>query len=81
MKKMASKRRKRKKLFRYVFLILLSLVLFKVGKKAAFRWRGYEAVGGEYLIPLYPAIIYILEQTVEDWRNMSKREKKEDASR
>lgn len=35
--------------------------------------RGYNAFGGEYLILLYPLVIYIIFDTVKDLKNCIKK--------
>lgn len=47
--------------------IVLSIMLFVAGKEAAYRERGYFAIGGEYLILLLPLILYAAGRTVKDW--------------
>ena len=37
------------------------------GKQAARIERGYEAIGGEYLLLLIPAIYYTGKRTILDW--------------
>lgn len=45
----------------------VSLLLFIVARDAALRERGYEALGGEYMILLLPVVYYEVERVVKDW--------------
>ena len=40
---------------------------FMWGKGVALAERGYEAMGGEYLLLLIPAIYYIGKRVILDW--------------
>lgn len=48
-------------------VILITGTAFMWGKGVALAERGYEAIGGEYLIFLLPAIYYIGKRTILDW--------------
>ena len=48
-------------------VILITGTAFMWGKGAALAERGYEAIGGEYLLLLLPAIYYTGKRTVLDW--------------
>lgn len=48
-------------------VLLLTAFMFVWGRRTAWTERGYEAVGGEYLLLLLPAIYYIGKWTVLDW--------------
>jgi len=48
-----------------VFLITGAAFMF--GKGAALSERGYEAIGGEYLFLILPAVYYTGKRTVLDW--------------
>lgn len=48
-------------------VLLLTAAAFAWGKQTALAERGYEAVGGEYLLLLLPAIYYISKQMILDW--------------
>lgn len=50
-----------------VAVLLLTALAFVWGKQTARIERGYEAIGGEYLLLLLPAIYYTGKQTILDW--------------
>lgn len=54
-------------LFELVAVLLITAALFRWGQITALAEREYEAVGGEYLLLLLPAIYYTGKRTVLDW--------------
>jgi len=48
-------------------VLLITGTAFMWGKGAALAERGYEAIGGEYLLLLLPAIYYTSKRTLLDW--------------
>lgn len=48
-------------------VLLITGTVFMLGKGAALVERGYEAIGGEYLLLLLPAIYYAGKRTLRDW--------------
>ena len=48
-------------------VLLITGTAFMWGKGAALAERGYEAIGGEYLFLLLPAIYYTGKRTLLDW--------------
>lgn len=51
-----------------VAMVLLATALaFAWGKRTAMIERGYNAIGGEYLLLLIPAIYYAGKRTLLDW--------------
>ena len=48
-------------------VLLITGTAFMWGKGAALAARGYEAIGGEYLLLLLPAIYYTGKRTLLDW--------------
>ena len=50
-----------------VVVILASAALFFVGQAHALRERGYEAIGGEYLLLALPVLYYLLRATIKDY--------------
>lgn len=48
-------------------VLLMTALAFAWGKQAARIERGYEAIGGEYLLLLIPAIYYTGKRTILDW--------------
>lgn len=48
-------------------VLLATALAFAWGKQVAQAERGYEAIGGEYLLLLLPAIYYTGKRTILDW--------------
>lgn len=48
-------------------VLLITGTAFMWGKGAALAERGYEAIGGEYLLLLLPAIYYPGKRMILDW--------------
>lgn len=48
-------------------VLLVTALAFMWGKRTAMIERGYEAIGGEYLLLLLPAIYYTGKRTILDW--------------
>lgn len=48
-------------------VLLMTALAFAWGRQAARIERGYEAIGGEYLFFLLPAIYYTGKRTILDW--------------
>ena len=48
-------------------VLLVTALAFAWGKATARIERGYEAIGGEYLLLLLPAIYYAGKRTILDW--------------
>ena len=48
-------------------VLLITGTAFMWGKGVALADRGYEAIGGEYLLLLLPAIYYTGKRTLLDW--------------
>lgn len=58
-------------------IIILTLILTKIAINYAFIERGYEAIGGEYLIPILGLlIVVIIEDEYRKYKNR-KEEKNE----
>lgn len=48
-------------------VLLLTAAAFVWGRQAARIERGYEAIGGEYLLLFLPAMYYTGKRTILDW--------------
>ena len=48
-------------------VLLITGTAFMLGKGVALAERGYEAIGGEYLLLLLPAVYYVGKRTILDW--------------
>ena len=54
-------------LFELAAVLLMTAIAFAWGKQTALAERGYNAIGGEYLLLLLPAMYYTGKQTILDW--------------
>ena len=54
-------------LFELAAVLLMTALAFAWGKQTALAERGYNAIGGEYLLLLIPAMYYTGKRTVLDW--------------
>ena len=54
-------------LFELAAVLLMTALAFAWGKQTALAERGYNAIGGEYLLLLLPAMYYTGKRTVLDW--------------
>ena len=54
-------------LFEVAAVLLITAAAFAWGKTTALVERGYEAIGGEYVLLLLPAIYYASKRTLLDW--------------
>lgn len=54
-------------LFELAAVFLMTALAFAWGVKTARIERGYEAIGGEYLLLLIPAMYYTGKRTILDW--------------
>lgn len=54
-------------LFELVTVLLMTALAFAWGKQTALAERGYNAIGGEYLLLLLPAMYYTGKRTILDW--------------
>ena len=62
-------RHKRKAASRREFLavLIVTAVVFTKGLSAALAWRGYKAVGGEFMLLLLPIIYYEAKRIILDY--------------
>lgn len=63
------RRRKRKSRLaaEFVGILTVTAVVFIKARAYAGAWRGYDAMGGEFLLLLLPIIYYLLKQTIRDY--------------
>ena len=54
-------------IFEVAIVLLVTALTFAWGKQTALAERGYNAIGGEYLLLLLPAMYYTGKQTILDW--------------
>ena len=63
-------------LFELAAVLLMTALTFAWGKQTALAERGYNAIGGEYLLLLLPAMYYTGKRTILDWIADIKKSKK-----
>ena len=54
-------------LFELAAVLLMTALAFAWGKQTALAERGYNAIGGEDLLLLLPAMYYTGKETILDW--------------
>ena len=54
-------------IFEVAIVLLVTALTFAWGKQTALAERGYNAIGGEYLLLLLPAMYYTGKRTILDW--------------
>lgn len=54
-------------LFELAAVLLMTALAFAWGKQTALAERGYNAIGGEYLLLLLPAMYYTGKRTILNW--------------
>ena len=54
-------------LFELAAVLLMTALTFAWGKQTALAERGYNAIGGEYLLLILPAMYYTGKRTILDW--------------
>ena len=59
-------------------IIILTLILTKIAINYAFIERGYEAIGGEYLIPILGLLIVVIIE--DEYRKYKNRKEEENES-
>jgi len=58
----------KRKVLHLLLVIAVTLALFLLAREAAYAERGYEAIGGEYMVFLLPLIFYAVRQSIADTR-------------
>ena len=62
------RRKKKSRLAAAEFAVLIvTAVVFTKGLSAALAWRGYKAVGGEFMLLLLPIIYYEAKRIILDF--------------
>ena len=54
-------------IFEVAIVLLVTALTFAWGKQTALAEWGYNAIGGEYLLLLLPAMYYTGKRTILDW--------------
>ena len=63
-----------------ILVIIVTIIVTPIAIKYATAVRGYEAVGGEYLLPIFALVIILIIETIyeesENKKNNTKNRKK-----
>lgn len=51
----------------FIGILTVTAVAFIKARAYAGVWRGYDAIGGEFMLLLLPIIYYLLKQTIRDY--------------
>lgn len=51
----------------FLTVLIVTAVVFTKGLSAALAWRGYKAVGGEFMLLLLPIIYYEAKRIILDF--------------
>lgn len=54
-------------IFEVAIVLLVTALTFAWGKQTALAERGYNAIDGEYLLLILPAMYYTGKRTILDW--------------
>lgn len=54
-------------IFEVAIVLLVTALTFAWGKQTALAERGYNAISGEYLLLILPAMYYTGKRTILDW--------------
>lgn len=54
-------------IFEVAIVLLVTALTFAWGKQTALAERGYNAIGGAYLLLILPAMYYTGKRTILDW--------------
>jgi len=58
-----------KKLLEIAIVLAMTIILFKLGRAAAYAERGYEAIGGEYCAFLLPFLWAAIKSFIRDLKD------------
>lgn len=64
---MRHKKKSRLAAAEFLAVLIVTAVVFTKGLSAALAWRGYEAVGGEFMLLLLPIIYYEAKRIIFDY--------------
>ena len=64
---MRRKKKSRLAAAEFLAVLIVTAVVFTKGLSAALAWRGYEAVGGEFMRLLLPIIYYEAKRIILDY--------------
>lgn len=64
---MRRKKKSRLAAAEFLAVLIVTAVVFTKGLSAALAWRGYETVGGEFMLLLLPIIYYEAKRIILDY--------------
>ncbi len=64
-----------------ILVIIVTIIVTPIAIKYATAVRGYEAVGGEYLLPIFALVIILIIETIYEASEESKKIKKMEENR
>ena len=64
---MRHKKKRRLAAAEFLAVLIVTAVVFTKGLSAALAWRGYKAVGGEFMLLLQPIIYYEAKRVILDF--------------
>lgn len=65
--RMRRKKKSRLAAVEFLAVLIVTAVVFTKGLSAALAWRGYKAVGGEFMLLLLPIIYYEAKRIILDF--------------
>lgn len=65
--RMRRKKKSRLAAAEFLAVLIVTAVVFTKGLSAALAWRGYKAVGGEFMLLLLPIIYYEAKRIILDF--------------
>ena len=70
---MRRKKKSRLAAAEFLAVLIVTAVVFTKGLSAALAWRGYKAVGGEFMLLLLPIIYYEAKRIITALRTIRRR--------
>lgn len=64
-----------------ILVIIATIILTPIAIKYATSVRGYEAVGGEYLLPIFALVIILIIETIYEESEENKKIKKKNGGK
>lgn len=55
---------------KFLLYIIATLIIFKLGQAAAYKSRGYHAVGGEIFILFLPILVPLIKRSIKDLKEI-----------
>lgn len=64
-----------------ILVIIVTIIVTPIAIKYATAVRGYEAVGGEYLLPIFALVIILIIETIYEESEENKKIKKKNGGK